>query len=63
MLLISYHVICIFLSFILCFMPANTLDSGYENYKDPKVLLSLYKTTFYKGPKALLSLYETMTFL
>ena len=26
MLLISCHVICIFLSFILCFMPANTLD-------------------------------------
>ena len=26
MLLISYHVICIFLSFILYFMPANTLE-------------------------------------
>ena len=26
MLLISCHVICIFLSFILCFMPANTLE-------------------------------------
>ena len=63
MLLISCHVIFIFLSFILCFMPANTLElSGYGNYKDPKVLLSLYETmTIYKGPKALLSLYETIT--
>ena len=26
MLLISCHVICIVLSFILCFMPANTLE-------------------------------------
>ena len=44
MLLISYHVICIFLSFLLCFMPANTLevDTG-KNYMYPKVL-SLYET-------------------
>ena len=46
MLLISCHVICIFLSFILCFMHANTLevDTGTMrtqrcyNHKDPKVL-------------------------
>ena len=38
MLLISCHVICIFLSFILCFMPANTLEVDTGNYKDPKVL-------------------------
>ena len=38
MLLISCHVIFIFLSFILCFIPANTLEVDTENYKDPKVL-------------------------
>ena len=32
-----------------------------RNYKDLKVLLSLYETINYKGSKALLSLYETMT--
>ena len=44
MILISYHVIYIFLSFILCFMPANTLevDAG-NNCMYPKVL-SLYET-------------------
>ena len=38
MLLISCHVICIFLSLILCFMPANTLEVDMGNYKDLKVL-------------------------
>ena len=38
MLLISCHVICIFLSFILCFMPANILEVDTRNYKDSKVL-------------------------
>ena len=44
MLLISCHAIYIFLSFILCFMPANTLevDTG-KNYMYSKVL-SLYET-------------------
>ena len=44
MLLISYHVNCIFLSFFLCFMLANTLevDTG-KNCIYPKVL-SLYET-------------------
>ena len=44
MLLISCHVIDIFLSFILCFMPANTLevDTG-KKCMYPKVL-SLYET-------------------
>ena len=44
MLLISCHAIYIFLSFILCFMPANTLevDMG-KNCMYPKVL-SLYET-------------------
>ena len=51
MLLISCHVIYIFLSFILCFMPANTLevDTG-NNCMYPNVLslyeivISIYKT-------------------
>ena len=38
MLLILCHVICIFLSFILCFMPVNTLEVDTKNYKDLKVL-------------------------
>ena len=38
MLPISCHVICIFLSFILCFLPANTLEVDTGNYKDLKVL-------------------------
>ena len=44
MLLISCHAIYIFLSFILCFMLANTLevDTG-KNCMYPKVL-SLYET-------------------
>ena len=46
----------------LCFMPAYTLEVDIGNYKDLKVLLSLYETTNYKGPKALLSLYETMNY-
>ena len=70
MLCFSYHVmyfyhvriIFIYLSFVLCFMPALTLEVDKGNYKGPKALLSLYETmTIYKGPKALLSLYETMT--
>ena len=42
-------------------MPAYTLEVDMGNYKDPKVMLSLYETVNYKGLKALLSLYETMT--
>ena len=84
MLLISFHIMSfiIFKSFayscqlFLCFMPAYTLEVDTGNYKDPKVLLSLYETTNYKclsallsfyeimnykGPNELLSLYETMT--
>ena len=84
--LISFHIMSfiIFKSFAyscyfpLCFMPAYTLEVDTRNYRDPKVLLSLYettnykgskallslyKTTKYKGPKALLSLYKTMTFI
>ena len=38
MLLISCHVICILLSFILCFMFANTLEVDTGNYKNSKVL-------------------------
>ena len=38
MLFISYPVICIFSSFIFCFMPACTLEVDTGNYKDPKVL-------------------------
>ena len=70
MLLISFHIMSfiIFKSFayschlFLCFMPAYTLEVDTGNYKDPKVLLSLYETMNYKGPKALLSLYETMNY-
>ena len=70
MLLISFHIMSfiIFKSFaysyhlFLCFMPAYTLEVDTKNYKDPKVLLSLYETMNYKGPKALLSLYETMNY-
>ena len=69
MFLISFHIMSfiIFKSFayscylFLCFMHAYTLEVDTGNYKDPKVLLSLYETTNHKGPKALLSLYETMT--
>ena len=69
MLLISFHIMSfiIFKSFansyhlFLCFMSAYTLEVDTGNYKDPKVLLSLYETMNSKGPKALLSLYETMT--
>ena len=43
-------------------MPTYTLEVDMGNYKDPKVLLSLYETTNYKGPKELLSLYETMNY-
>ena len=68
-LLISFHImsLIIFKSFayschlFLCFMPAYTLEVDTGNYKDLKVLLSLYKTINYKGSKVLLSLYETMT--
>ena len=42
-------------------MPAYTLEVDTGNYKDPKVLLSLYEIINYKAPKALLSLYEIMT--
>ena len=81
MLLISFHILSfiIFKSFayschsFLCFMLSYTLEVDTRNYKDPKVLLSLYETMNYKvllslyetmnykSPKALLSLYETMT--
>ena len=71
MLLISFHIMSfiIFKAFayschlFLCFMHAYTLEVDMGNYKDPKVLLSLYETTNYKGPKALLSLYETMNYM
>ena len=70
MLLISFHIMSfiIFKSFayschlFLCFMFAYTLEVDTRNYKDPKVLLSLYKTMNYKGPKTLLSLHETMNY-
>ena len=70
MLLISFHIMSfiIFKSFayschlFLCFMSAYTLEVDTENYKDPKVLLSLYETMNYKGPKVMLSLYETMNY-
>ena len=63
MFLISCHVISyvIFKSFVLCFMPAETLEVDKGKYKGPKALYSLYETVVYKGLKALLSLYETMT--
>ena len=61
MLLISYHILCIYLSFLLCFMPTKTLEVDKGNYKGPKALYSLYEIVVYKGPKTLLSLYETMT--
>ena len=43
-------------------MSAYTLEVDTGKYKNPKVLLSLYKTMNYKGPKALLSLYETTNY-
>ena len=43
-------------------MPTYTLEVDTANYKDPKMLLSLYETMNYKGPKTLLSLYETMNY-
>ena len=69
MLLISFHIMSFIIfklfayscHWFLCFMPAYTLEVDMGNYKDLKVLLSLYKTMNYKGLKALLSLYETMT--
>ena len=63
MLLLSYHIISyvIFKSFVLCFIPAKTLEVDKGNYKGPKALYSLYETVVYKGPKALLSFCETMT--
>ena len=68
MLLILFRIISfiIFKSFayschlLLCFMPTYTLEVDMRNYKDPKVLLSLYETMNYKGLKTRLSLYETM---
>ena len=70
MLLISFHIMSfiIFKSFayschlFLYFMPAYTLEVDMVNYKDLKVLLSLYETTNYKGSEAMLSLYETMNY-
>ena len=70
MLLISFHIMSfiIFKSFayschlFLYFMSTYTLEVDTGNYKDPKVLLSLYETTNYKGLKALLSLYETTNY-
>ena len=66
MLLISFHVMSfiIFKSFayschlFLCFVHAYTLKVDTRNYKDSKVLLSLYEIMNYKGLNALLSLYE-----
>ena len=46
----------------LYFMHAYTLEVDTGNYKDPKVLLSLYETIDFKGSKALLSLYKTMNY-
>ena len=46
--------------FLLCFMPAKTLEVDKGNYKGSKALYSLYETVIYKVSKALLSLYETM---
>ena len=43
-------------------MSTYTLKVDTGNYKNPKVLLSLYETMNYKGPKALLSLYETTNY-
>ena len=43
-------------------MHAYTLKVDTGNYKDPKVLLSLYETMNYKGPKTLLSLSEIMNY-
>ena len=70
MFLISFHIMSfiIFKPFsyschlFLCFIPTYTLEVDAGNYKDPKVLLSLYQTMNYKVPKALLSLYETMNY-
>ena len=70
MLLISFHIMSfiIFKSFayschlFLGFMLAYTSEVDTGNYKDPKVLLSLYETMNYKGLKALLSLYEIMNY-
>ena len=70
MILISFHIMSfiIFKSFaysyhlFLCFMFAYTLEVDTRNYKDLKVLLSLYETMNYKGPKALLSLYKIMNY-
>ena len=71
MLLTSFHIMSfiIFKSFayscylFLRFMSAYTLKVDMGNYKDSKVLISLYETMNYKGLKELLSLYETMTFI
>ena len=71
MLLILFHIMSfiIFKSFayschlFLYFISAYTLEVDTGNYKDPKVLLSLYEIMSYKGLKALLSLYEIMTSL
>ena len=71
MILISFHIMSfiIFKSFayschlFLCFMLSYTLEVDTGNYKNPKVLLSLYEIMNNKGPKELLSLYETMTSL
>ena len=43
-------------------MPAYTLEVDTKNYKDPKMLLSLYETMNYKGQKTLLLLYEIMNY-
>ena len=71
MLLISFHIMSfiIFKSFayfchlFLYFLSAYTLEVDTGNYKNSKVLLSLYETVNCKGPKTLLSLYETITFI
>ena len=43
-------------------MYAYSLEVDTRNYKNPKVLLSLYETINYKGPKTLLSLYKTTNY-
>ena len=58
MLLISCHLHILVI--YLMFHAYKYLRSGYGNYKDPKVLLSLCETMNYKDLKVQLSLYETM---
>ena len=61
MLLISYHMLYIYLSFFLCFMPAKTLEAYKGNNCMYSKVLSLYETviSICMYPK-ILSLYETV---